>query len=57
MHNLTKVEREKSESGIFSDYPHFFKLRVEGKNDVAIYGTRNSENGDFLLSTSDVRKY
>jgi len=26
MHNLTKVLRTKSEQGVFSDYPHFYKL-------------------------------
>lgn len=30
-HNLTKVLREKSEMGVFSDYPHFYRLVKEGK--------------------------
>lgn len=51
MHNLTKVEREKSESGLLSDYPHFYKLKLEGKSDVKIHAIRNSENGEFVLSS------
>ena len=31
MHNLTKVVRTRSEQGVFSDYPHFYKLVQEGK--------------------------
>jgi len=30
-HNLTKVLRKKSEMGVFSDYPHFYRLVKEGK--------------------------
>ena len=31
MHNLTKVLRQRSEQGVFSDYPHFYRLVQEGK--------------------------
>ena len=31
MHNLTNVIRDRSEMGMFSDYPHFFELKFEGK--------------------------
>jgi hypothetical protein len=31
MHNLTKVLRSRSEQGVFSDYPHFYRLVQEGK--------------------------
>lgn len=31
MHNLTKVLRTRSPQGVFSDYPHFYKLVQEGK--------------------------
>ena len=31
MHNLTKVIRTRSEQGVFSDYPHYYKLVQEGK--------------------------
>ncbi len=30
-HNLTNILRTKSEMGVFSDYPHFFKIEKEGK--------------------------
>jgi hypothetical protein len=32
MHNLTKVLRSRSDQGVFSDYPHFYKLVQEGKD-------------------------
>lgn len=51
VHNLTNVMRNKSEMGIFSDYPHFYKLRVEGKNTELLYAMRASENGDFVISS------
>lgn len=31
MHNLNKVYRDKSEAGLFSDYPHYYKFNTEGK--------------------------
>jgi len=66
MHNLTKVLRSRSEQGVFSDYPHFYKLVSEGK-DIAAEGTvakegepepyfgelfaqRMTENGEFIIS-------
>ena len=51
MHNLTNVFRKKSDMGVFSDYPHFYELKAEGQNESMLYGTRQSENGDFILST------
>ena len=30
-HNLTKTLRERSEQGVFSDYPHYYKMVQEGK--------------------------
>ena len=33
-HNLTKVMRTRSEMGVFSDYPHFYNLVLEGKEIV-----------------------
>ena len=50
MHNLTKVHREKSLQGIISDYPHYYEMRLEGKDQVTLYGIRNSENGEFHIS-------
>ena len=40
MHNLTNVLRQRSEMGVFSDYPHFYELKPEGQNDSVLYGTR-----------------
>lgn len=31
VHNLTKILRKRSEQGVFSDYPHFYRLVQEGK--------------------------
>lgn len=50
MHNLTKVNRIKSEEGLLSDYPHFYELRLEGKDEVKLNAVRNSENGEFIIS-------
>ena len=41
-HNLTKVIRTRSEQGVFSDYPHKYKLVQEGKQ---------------LLPETDIDKY
>lgn len=54
MHNLTKVFRDKSDAGLFSDYPHFFKFKLEGKADYRMFGVRNSENGEFIISCQEV---
>lgn len=51
MHNLTKVNRIKSEEGLISDYPHFYELKFEGKTEVTLFGVRNSENGEFIISS------
>lgn len=50
MHNLTKVDRTKSEQGLLSDYPHFYRLKTEGKFEIKLFGTRNSENGEFIIT-------
>lgn len=59
MHNLTKVHRIKSEQGLLSDYPHYYQLKLEGKDDVRLYGVRNSENGEFIISSqaNDFTRY
>ena len=54
VHNLTKVARTKSEQGIFSNYPHFYELKFEGKSQVSTYGMRNGENSEFLISSQEV---
>jgi hypothetical protein len=54
MHNLNKVTRDKSDSGIFSDYPHFYKFKTESKNELKLCATRHSENGDFIISKENV---
>jgi len=51
MHNLTKVHRLKSEQGLISDYPHFYEMRQEGKGTTIMYGIRNTENGEFIISS------
>ncbi len=51
MHNLTKVNRIKSEEGLISDYPHFYEMKFEGKTEVTLFGIRNSENGEFIISS------
>ena len=45
------VLRKKSEMGVFSDYPHFYELRGEGQTESFLFGTRKSENGDFIISS------
>ena len=50
MHNLSNVIRERSEMGMFSDYPHFYELRKEGSEDAFVYANRSSENSDFIIS-------
>lgn len=52
MHNLTKVNRTKSEEGLLSDYPHFYSLKMEGKEIVTLHAVRKSENGEFQISLS-----
>jgi hypothetical protein len=51
VHNLTKVSRIKSDDRLLSDYPHFYSLKIEGKDDVRLHGMRNSENGEFIISS------
>jgi len=55
MHNLTKVERIKGDHGLFSDYPHRYKLKLEGKSTEKLFGIRPSENGEFTMSTVEVK--
>eukprot|EP00347_Sterkiella_histriomuscorum_P007807 403347486 len=50
MHNLTRVERLKGDQGLFSDYPHHYKLRMESKSDVRLFAERQSENSEFIVS-------
>ena len=42
--------RTKSEMGVFSDYPHIYKLHLEGKKDELLYAMRATENGEFIIS-------
>lgn len=53
MHNLTKVHRSKSEQGLLSDYPHFYKMQLEGKDVDRLFGTRITENGEFIISSQE----
>lgn len=50
-HNLTNVQRTKSEMGIFSDYPHCYALSKEGSTEAVLYAMRASESGDFVISS------
>jgi hypothetical protein len=50
MHNLTNVHRTKSEMGVFSDYPHYYRVEKEGKKDQILFSERASENGNFIIS-------
>lgn len=55
-HNLTKVLRTRTDSGVFSDYPHFYAMVQEGKEigaDYAgeLFGVRHTENGEFIISS------
>jgi hypothetical protein len=45
--------RSKSEMGVFSDYPHFYELKREGKQTSFLYATRTSENSEFVISSVD----
>lgn len=53
MHNLTNMRRTKSDSGLISDYPHYYELSREGaKEGAVLFAVRQSENGEFVLSQS-----
>jgi len=45
-----KVIRTKSEEGMISDYPHYYKIVSEDKSHPVIFATRNSINGRFRIS-------
>lgn len=47
---MTNVYREKSAMGVFTDYPHFYKIIREGKEEPFLHGTRPTENGNFIIS-------
>ena len=36
-----------------SDYPHFYRLKMEGKEGTCLRGIRKSENGEFHISTHE----
>ena len=50
------MRREKSDMGLFSDYPHFYRMKKEGTDDLYMAGQRFSENGEFIISKTDVSK-
>lgn len=52
-HNLTNVTRTRSEMGVFSDYPHYYQITTEGAKEPICYAIRNSENGEFILSSKE----
>jgi len=49
--NLNKIFRTKSELGLLSDYPHYYRMESEEKKENVIFGMRNSENGNFIFSS------
>ena len=56
-HNLTKVLRTRTDSGVFSDYPHYYTMVQEGKEigvdnyEGELFGIRHTENGEFIISS------
>ena len=36
--------------GLFSDYPHYYRIEKEGKKEPYLFALRESENGNFILS-------
>ena len=50
MHNLNQVMRDKSEMGVFHDYPHYYEIQKEGSKEVLLYAIRESENSEFIIS-------
>lgn len=53
MFNLNKIYRNKSEQGLLSDYPHYYRMEPEGKTQNLLYGMRASENGNFVFSQQE----
>lgn len=37
--------------GVFHDYPHFYELKQEGQTESVLFSTRQTENGDFIISS------
>jgi len=38
---------------LFSDYPHYYRFKTEGKEEFKMGATRESENGKFIISSID----
>ena len=53
MHNLTKVDRTKSDDGLISNYPHYYRLKQEGRTEFSLFAIRGSENGEFIISSQE----
>ena len=45
-----KVTRTKSEEGVISDYPHFYKIYSDDTSHPLLFAWRNNVNGRFRLS-------
>ena len=44
--------RTRSDQGVFSDYPHFYKMAQEGKESTPdLFAERQTENGEFVISS------
>jgi hypothetical protein len=48
-----KVLRDRSEEGMISNYPHFYKIQSEDPTHPLVYACRNSVNGRFRLSSCE----
>jgi hypothetical protein len=53
------MERKKSEKGVISDHPHYYKLVCDDLSHPTVYAIRKSVNSNFYISKSedDYRKY
>lgn len=39
--------------GLIHDYPHFYKMTREGQDKPDLFAIRETENGDFIISTQE----
>jgi len=51
--SLLLVKRTKTEDEAFSEYPHYFILKQEADSKVILHAKRESQNGDFIISTKE----
>jgi len=51
--NMGRVIRRRSDN-LINDYPHYFQLVLENEPSLTLYGYRQSENSNFIISKSIV---